>query len=219
MTQTQANYGQTNYRSLVAWLIAGWSTFAIVASSFHLYQTEPGKPPIPLLLGVLVPISVFAIWYLRSKRFREFVLSLDPRTLSTIHSFRWAGFVFLVLYAYGILPGLFALPAGLGDMAVGLTALLVGARLAAQRQRSAFIQWNLFGMADLVTALSLGAAVGILAPHGVSTQPMTVLPMSFIPTFGVPLFLILHIICIAQARRWPGRTYSGVEKQPGLSAA
>jgi hypothetical protein len=32
---------------------------------------------------------------------------------------------------------------------------------------------------------------------------MTVLPMSYIPTFAVPLFLILHIICIAQARRWP----------------
>jgi hypothetical protein len=27
--------------------------------------------------------------------------------------------------------------------------------------------------------------------------------MSYISTFAVPLFLILHIICIAQARRWP----------------
>ena len=218
MTQTQANYGQTNYRSLVAWLIAGWSIFAIVASSFHLYQTAPGQPPIPLLLGVLVPISVFTIWYLSSKPFREFVLSIDPRTLSTIHSFRWAGFVFLVLYAYGILPGLFALPAGLGDMTVGLTALPVGARLAAQRQRSGFIRWNLFGVADLVTALSFGAAVGILAPHGIPTAPMTVLPMSFIPTFGVPLFLIIHIISIAQARRWPAENYSQA-REAGLSAA
>lgn len=32
---------------------------------------------------------------------------------------------------------------------------------------------------------------------------MTVLPMSYIPTFAVPLFLILHIICIVQARHWP----------------
>ena len=219
MTHTQANYGKTNFRRLVAWLIAAWFLFAITASSFHLYQTAPGQPPIPLLLGVLVPISVFAIWHLRSKSFREFVLSLDPRTLSTIHSFRWAGFVFLVLYAYRILPGLFALPAGLGDMAIGLTALPVGARLAAQRQRSGFIRWNLFGMADLILALSLGAAVGILAPHGVSTQPMTMLPMSLIPTFGVPLFLILHIISISQARSWPRQNYSSATKQVGLSAA
>jgi hypothetical protein len=32
---------------------------------------------------------------------------------------------------------------------------------------------------------------------------MTVLPMSYISTFAVPLFLIQHIICIAQVRRWP----------------
>jgi hypothetical protein len=31
---------------------------------------------------------------------------------------------------------------------------------------------------------------------------MTVLPLSLIPTFLVPLFLIFHIICIAQARGW-----------------
>jgi hypothetical protein len=219
MTQTQTSYGQTNYRSLVAWLIAAWSMFSITASSFHLYQTAPGQPPIPLLLAVLVPITAFSLWYLMSKPFREFVLSIDPRILATIHSFRWAGFVFVVLYAYGILPGLFALPAGLGDMAIGLTALPVGARLAAQRSRAGFIRWNLFGVADLVNAVSLGAAVGILAPNGISTAPMTMLPMSLIPTFGVPLFIIIHIICIAQARRWPGKSYNPIGEQPGLTAA
>jgi len=29
------------------------------------------------------------------------------------------------------------------------------------------------------------------------------LPLSLIPTFLVPLFLIFHVMCIAQARRWP----------------
>jgi hypothetical protein len=32
---------------------------------------------------------------------------------------------------------------------------------------------------------------------------MTVLPLSLIPTFAVPLLFILHFICIAQALRWP----------------
>ena len=31
---------------------------------------------------------------------------------------------------------------------------------------------------------------------------MTALPLSLIPTFAVPLFFILHVICIAQATRW-----------------
>jgi hypothetical protein len=32
--------------------------------------------------------------------------------------------------------------------------------------------------------------------------PMTVLPLSLIPTFAVPLLLILHLISIAQAKSW-----------------
>jgi len=31
---------------------------------------------------------------------------------------------------------------------------------------------------------------------------MTVLPLSLVPTFLVPLFVIFHLICIAQARTW-----------------
>ena len=208
-----------NYGKLTAWLIGAWLVFSITASSLHLYVTAPGRPPLPLLLAVVVPISIFSIWYLRSKPFREFVLSLDPRAVSSIHAFRWAGFVFIVLYAYGILPWFFALPAGLGDMAIGLTALPIAGPLAAQRRRTGFIRWNSLGIADLVLALSLGAGAGILAPQGVSTEAMTLLPMSFIPTFGVPLFLILHIIAIVQARRWPAQSYSRVAKEAGLSAA
>jgi hypothetical protein len=31
---------------------------------------------------------------------------------------------------------------------------------------------------------------------------MTILPLSLIPTFLVPLFLIFHVISIRNARRW-----------------
>jgi hypothetical protein len=46
------------------------------------------------------------------------------------HSFRVAGVVFLLYMAFGHLPGLFALPAGLGDIAAGIGAPLVARRLA-----------------------------------------------------------------------------------------
>ena len=38
---------------------------------------------------------------------------------------------------------------------------------------------------------------------GLAADAMTVLPLSIVPTFLVPLFFIMHIILIAQARRWP----------------
>jgi hypothetical protein len=210
---TNANYGK-----LTAWLIAAWFSFSLVASALHLFLTTPEQPPLPLLFAVLIPIAIFSIWYLRSASFREFVLSLDPSALTTSQSWRIAGYAFVVLYVYRILPGIFALPAGWGDIFIGSTATLAAAKLAAPRRRAGFILWQLLGMTDLVLAITFGASAGFISQSPISTQPMTLLPLSLIPTFGVPLFFIIHIICIAQARRWPSESY-GAAKHAGLSAA
>jgi hypothetical protein len=194
---------KTNYGKLTAWLIVAWFAASLLASALHLLQRPPGEPPIPLLLSVLTPIAVFSIWYFRSKEFQEFVLSLNPRTLTMVQAERIGGLVFLAMYTYGILPGMFALPAGWGDIAIGATAYFAATRLAAQQRRRGFIAWQLLGILDLVVAVSMGGASGFIDPQGVTTAPMTVLPLSLIPGFAVPLFIILHIICIAQARRWP----------------
>ena len=121
-----------------------------------------------------------------------------------------AGFVFLVLYVYKILPGQMALPAGWGDIAIGATAPLVALKLADPNHRKSFIFWQLLGITDLVTAVGNGVTAGFLHPEGISTSAMTVLPMSLIPTFAVPLFLILHFISIAQARQWHSQPYARV---------
>ena len=193
---------KTNYGRLIAGLIAAWFALSLLASALHLLETPQGRPPLGLLLAVLTPIAAFSVWYLRSPAFRDYILSLDPRTLTMLHSWRIAGFVFVVLYAYGILPGMFALPAGWGDIAIGATAYLAASRLVPHYRRG-FIAWHLLGVLDLVVAVGMGAASGLLNPHGLTTAPMTTLPLIVIPGFGVPLFLILHIISIAQARRWP----------------
>jgi hypothetical protein len=57
-----------------------------------------------------------------SQSLREFVLSLDLRLIAGMQAWRWAGLGFLSLYAQRVLPAVFALPAGLGDMAIGVTA-------------------------------------------------------------------------------------------------
>jgi hypothetical protein len=188
---------------LIAGLITVWFALSLAASALHLLQTPPNLPPLPLLLAVLTPIAVFSIWYMRSRSFQEFVLSLDPRTLTMLNAWRVAGFAFVALYAYKILPGVFALPAGWGDFAIGATAFLAASRLGIPERRRGFILWHLLGMLDLVLAVSLGAAARLIDPHGINTAPMTVLPLSMIPGFAVPFFLIVHIISIAQARRWP----------------
>lgn len=194
-----------NYAKLTSWLIGAWFVLTLAASALHLLSAAPGQPPLVFGLAAIMPIVVFLVWFVASPAFRQFTLSLSSRVLTLVQSWRIGGFVFLVLATYGILPRIFALPAGWGDITIGATAAFVALKLAVPRHRTSFIVWQLLGMADLVTAVTLGTLASIIDPHGIATSAMTVLPMSLIPTFAVPLFFILHIISIAQARQWPAQ--------------
>jgi hypothetical protein len=191
-----------SYGKLTAGIVAAWFVFAVSASSLNLFKTDPSLPPIAIGLAAFIPVVVFLLWFATSQGFREFALSLSPRTLTFVQSWRIVGFTFLVLYASGILPGFFALPAGWGDIAIGATAPLVATRLVSFGRRGSFILWQIAGIFDLVLAVALGALNSILGSHGVTTAVMAGLPLSLIPTFAVPLLIMLHIICIAQATHW-----------------
>jgi hypothetical protein len=166
-----------------------------------------GAPPLALLIGLLAPLSLFLLGYWTVRPLREFILSADLRLIVGIQAWRCAGFGFLALYTYGVLPGIFAWPAGLGDMAIGVTAPLVLARLLRQPNFAAsksFVAWNLSGILDLTVAVSIGALVPLLAPNvygAVTTAPMTQLPLVLIPTYLVPTFLMLHLTALFWARR------------------
>ena len=202
----------SKYAKLSAGLLAAWLVFALSSSALHLYVNAPNTPPIALGLAVVMPVVLFLTWFASSSGFREFVLSLSPRALTLVQSIRVAGIVFLALGTYKILPAYFALSAGWGDIIIGATApfaalWLVNPGLANPTHRKGFIFWQFLGIADLINALALGTLAGFIDPHGIPTSAMAVLPMSYITTFAVPVFLILHIICIAQARRWPAGAY------------
>ncbi|MGH9556937.1 MAG: hypothetical protein ACRD2Y_14050 [Terriglobales bacterium] len=170
-------------------------------------------------MAALTPIALFLLWFATSAGFRQFALSLDPHTLTIVQAWRMGGYVFLALYAQGILPGLFALPAGLGDMAIAATAPLVAIKLANPGHRQGFVLWQVLGILDLVVAVSLGTLAGLISPHPIGSSPMTLLPLSLIPAFAVPLFVILHVICIARAKQWTERQYSRVGGQLPSAAA
>ena len=208
-----------NYAKLTAGLIAAWFIMALSASALHVFKTDPTVPPLPLGLAVVIPIVLFWLWFATSARFRHFALSLNPQTLTILQSWRIAGFAFLVLHTYGILPGVFALPAGWGDIVIGATAPLVAMKLTNSNHRKGFVLWQVLGIADLVTAVTNGTMARIISPHAVATSAMTVLPLSLIPTFAVPLFMIFHMICIVQARQVSERGHAHVGERLPASVA
>ena len=120
------------------------------------------------------------------------------------HTPRVAGVAFLLYLALGHLPALFALPAGLGDIAAGIAAPLVARRLARGTGRRAAVWFNAFGLTDLVVALTLGALTGFgLLNVSPSSAPITELPLALIPTATVPLLFTLHITSMFTLARAP----------------
>ena len=191
-----------NYRKLTTGIIVGWFIFVLSASALHLFKNDPNSIGLAVAIAVLTPIIVFSLWFAASARFRQFALSMNPRILTSAQAWRIVGFTFVLLEARGILPAIFALPAGYGDMAIGMTASFVAWKLADPGHRNSFILWQVLGIVDLVMAVSLGTTARLIDPQGASMVAMTVLPLSLVPTFLVPLFVIFHVICVAQARTW-----------------
>jgi hypothetical protein len=119
------------------------------------------------------------------------------------HTFRILGIVFVITMALGKLPALFALLAGLGDIAIGIAAPVVARRLAAGDRRGA-VWVNVMGLLDLVVAVSIGFLAG-LAPTRIldvspSTAAVALLPLALIPTTAVPMAACLHIVSLIRLR-------------------
>jgi hypothetical protein len=118
------------------------------------------------------------------------------------------GALFLALLAAGSMPGLFAWPAGAGDVAVGVAAIWVTHRLvqnSASLTSGRFLTFHLMGLFDFAVAFATGVFVSDRSiTGGVPTSMMDELPLAMVPGFLVPLYTILHLIAIIhwrQARR------------------
>ncbi len=196
-----------NMKSL-AWLaLSAWFVAVLALGAQDAFSSPPGVPPIPIALAATLPLAAFLVAYFASRDFRQLVLGADVRVLAGLQAWRLGGLWFLALYAYGLLPGLFSWPAGIGDMSVAIAApwmVLALVRDPATLATRRFIAWNLLGILDLALALTFGALGSGLLPSlfgPVTTAPMAKLPLLLIPAFLVPLFIMAHLATLFQARR------------------
>ena len=197
-------------RRFIASVLALWFVAVFVLGGAGVIARPIGSPPIPILIGAVGPVIAFLAAYAVWPAFRESVLSLDLVLATSIQGWRAAGLGFLALYTHGVLPGAFAYPAGLGDIAIGVTApwvVLALIRRPGFATTRGFVVWNLLGILDLVVALSLGGLISALATGAtgeVTTQPMARLPLVLVPAYLVPLFVMLHLSALFQARYQAG---------------
>jgi len=164
--------------------------------------------PVPLLpLAIFLPVIIGTPILLFSKRMGQVLDAMPASWLIALQLYRVFGGVFLVGWARNVIPGVFALPAGIGDVITGLLAVPIAISVAADtpESRRAAIGWNVFGLLDFAVAISIALMIApgplqLIVPS-IPNTTAGVYPNVMIPAFAVPSSILLHALSLRQLRR------------------
>jgi hypothetical protein len=153
---------------------------------------EPGTE---LLYCFVLPVLVLTIALFAWPHMRAVNDDMPISWTIWPQTFRAIGGVFLVYWAAGHMPGGFALPAGIGDLLVGLTAPWMTLYiLRGGYSKRVLVLWNLLGVLDFVIAFATGFAF----------NTPTAYPLVLVPGFLVPLALGFHLHSLRKLYRLDG---------------
>jgi hypothetical protein len=198
-------------RRMLAWLAIAlpftlWLAVVWTLAVAGVFIPAPGAIPI-VPLAIFLPVIVGAIVLTRSHTIGILLDAIPSTWLIALQAYRVFGGIFLLGWARGELASAFALPAGTGDMIVGLLALPVAIYLAAGARagRSLGIAWNILGMIDLAVAVLMGMLTApgplqVIVPDRPNALLMAY-PTVMIPAFAVPSSILLHVLSLRQLRR------------------
>lgn len=196
---------------LIAGVLAAWFVAALLLARAGVFRAVVDGPlPPTIIYGITVPILIGIAFVLSSRAFGRVLAAVPQHGLIGIQVYRTLGVIFLVSHANGLLPGVFAIPAGYGDILVGLTAAVVAYLYAKKglQVRRAVIGWNGLGIVDLLMAVTLGflsspGRFQILS-LGEPNEVISAYPLVMIPVFAVPLFILLHVCSLTKLSRETG---------------
>jgi hypothetical protein len=175
-----------------------WFCMALGVGAARLLEKAP---PAAIGLTVWSLVATLLVSYWRSVRFRHWVLSLDVRHLILLHSTRFVGICFLILYSHGRLPYAFAVPGGWGDIAVAATGVIVAMLATRKRLSWSVLLWNLIGLLDILFVVMTAMRLALGDPG--SMAALMRMPLSLLPTFLVPIIIASHIFIFLRLRTSP----------------
>ena len=200
----QSRYATAGALSVV---LVAWLTVAQYLGSANAYFATGDNAVPTVLFGLLLPLIIAAISLRLSGSVASLVSAIPLHWIVAAQVYRIGGGIFFILWADGRLPWQFALPAGIGDVLTGCFAVVVAAQLAQKAPgalRAAY-GWCVFGIADLVVAVTMGGMTSPGRIHLLAFDAPNLLissyPLVMVPTFAVPLALMLHGLVLWRLRR------------------
>jgi hypothetical protein len=167
-----------------------------------------GASPLPALpMAIFLPVIIGVPLLLLSKRVGQVLDAMPATWLIALQLYRVFGSVFLVGALRGVLPGVFGLPAGIGDVLTGLFAVPAAIAVATGTAdgRKAAIIWNIFGLVDFAVAITMGLITSpgrfqLIVPD-VPNIGVSAYPNVLTPAFVVPSSILLHALSLRQLVR------------------
>jgi hypothetical protein len=185
-------------------VLIGWFLFSLALGLAGAYQAGAERIP-TIQYGVAIPILIGAWLIWRSPTVSRMIDVVPQPWIIGVQLYRVLGGIFLVLYATDQMPGLFAWPAGIGDIIVGLLAPMVALAYARDPSRNVSLVrgWNIFGILDLVVAVTTGfiTSPSALFTYQPSNELISVFPLVLVPVYLVPLAILLHLASLIKLHR------------------
>src|SRR6516164_5546343 len=121
---------------IFAVILISWFLLALALGLAGAYEAAPNRLP-TIQYGIFIPflIGAWLIW--RSPAVGRLIDAVPQPWIVGVQLYRALGVIFLILYATDRMPGLFAWPAGVGDVIVGLLAPVVALAYARDARRNA----------------------------------------------------------------------------------
>jgi len=185
---------------IVGAIMLAWTMYAYAAVRYGLDDVIfRGLPVGPL---VYLALAAGLTWLFRERLLGD---GVPQQLLIALQLFRPIGLVFVLEDARGILPSVFAQPAGWGDLVAGLVALAVLIRYPTGRiPARAVVLIAVVGLTDFASAFFFGftsSATPVQLFAFDNPNRVIEYPLGLIPVLLVPYAVMAHLLSLAQLVR------------------
>lgn len=170
---------------------------AVGIASLNGVFRENTLPPKIIQLTTL-PLLVFLMGIVfNSGTYKTLLKNTPVDQFILLHRFRLIGSFFIVLMLFGLLPPVFALIAGSGDIITALSSIWIS-RLIKNKRKHAnklAIIWNTFGLLDILitSAMAITLTKISMETGALGVDILATFPFCFIPAFAPATIIFLHI--------------------------
>ena len=182
------------------WLVLGFYIpylIIVAIASLNGFFDAVMLPP-KIVLTTTLPLAIFVTIIYNTEICKKANTILNLEDLVKIHIFRLIGSTFIILFLYDLLPQVFALFAGIGDLLTAISSIFVAKAIRNKKNyaRKLTYIWNTFGLVDiLITSAMAIIFTKISIDNSIQgVEFLAEFPFCFIPAFAPPTIIFLHLL-------------------------